>query len=104
MGFCRRSIHDVGKLLIAVSMPKHYEEILAVVAVGRAPLLDREGEILGTDHAELSGLAVSRSELAEPIRWAAFYRHDTERAEDVENTGLGKLSFELGGSSGRRVH
>ena len=88
-------LHDVGKLLIAVSMPKQYEEILAVVAVSGAPLLACEREILGTDHAELSGLAISRWELAEPIRWAAFYHHEPERAIDVENTGPGKLSLSL---------
>jgi HD-like signal output (HDOD) protein len=88
-------LHDVGKLLIAVSMPKQYEDILAVVAVSGAPLPVCEREILGTDHAELSGLAVSRWELAEPIRWAAFYHHEPERAVDVENTGPGKLSLSL---------
>jgi HD-like signal output (HDOD) protein len=88
-------LHDVGKLLIAVSMPKQYEDILAVVAVSGAPLPVCEREILGTDHAELSGLAVSRWELAEPIRWAAFYHHEPERAVDVEQTGPGKLSLSL---------
>jgi hypothetical protein len=40
----------VGKLLIAVSMPKHYEEILAVVAVGGAPpSLDFPGFRLSQD-------------------------------------------------------
>jgi HD-like signal output (HDOD) protein len=88
-------LHDVGKLLIAVSMPKHYENILAVAAVSGAPLIDCERQILGTDHAELSGLAVSRWELTESIRWAAFYHHEPERAVGVEHTGPGKLSLSL---------
>ncbi len=88
-------LHDVGKLLIAVSMPQQYEEILAVVAVSGAPLIDCERDILGTDHAELSGLAISRWELTEAIRWAAFYHHQPESAVDVEHTGPGKLSLSL---------
>ena len=88
-------LHDVGKLLIAVTMPKQYEEILAVLAVSGGSLLDCEREILGTDHAELSGLAISRWELAEPIRWAAFYHHEPARAAVVENTGPGRLSLSL---------
>ena len=86
-------LHDVGKLLIAVSLPKQYEDILAVVAVTGAPLLECERDILGTDHAELSGLAISRWELAEPIRWAARFHHEPEHAMDVENTAPGKLSL-----------
>ncbi len=88
-------LHDVGKLLIAVSMPKQYEDILGLVAVTGAPLVACEREILGTDHAELSGLAISRWELAEPIRWAACYHHEPEHAEAVEHTGAGKLSLVL---------
>jgi HD-like signal output (HDOD) protein len=87
--------HDVGKLLIAVGLPKQHEEILAVFAVSGDPLLVCEREILGTDHAELSGLAASRWELAEPIRWAAFYHHEPEHALAVENTKPGKLSLSL---------
>jgi HD-like signal output (HDOD) protein len=86
-------LHDVGKLLIAVSMPKQYEDILGVVAVTGAPLIACEREVLGTDHAELSGLAISRWELAEPIRLAASYHHEPDRAVELERTGPGKLSL-----------
>jgi HD-like signal output (HDOD) protein len=88
-------LHDVGKLLIAVSMPKQYENILAVAAVSGAPLIDCERDILGTDHAELSGLAISRWELAEPIGWAGRYHHEPERALDLEHPGPGRLSLTL---------
>ena len=86
-------LHDVGKLLIAVSMPKQYEDILARRCGQRRLPLDCEREILGTDHAELSGLAISRWELAEPIRWAACYHHEPDRAAELERTGPGKLSL-----------
>jgi HD-like signal output (HDOD) protein len=83
-------LHDVGKLLIAVSMPARYEDILGVVAVTGAPLIACEREVLGTDHAELSGLAISRWELAEPIRLAACHHHKPERAAES-----GRLSLTL---------
>ena len=88
-------LHDVGKLLIAVSMPKQYEDILGVVAVTGAPLIACEREVLGTDHAELSGLAISQWELAEPIRLAASYHHEPDRAAELERTGPGKLGLTL---------
>lgn len=95
VAFIAGLLHDVGKLLIAVSMPKQYEDILGVVAVTGAPLIACEREVLGTDHAELSGLAIARWELAEPIRLAACYHHEPERAVEEERTGPGKLSLSL---------
>jgi HD-like signal output (HDOD) protein len=88
-------LHDVGKLLIAASMPKQYEDILALNAVNRSPLVECEREVLGTDHAELSGLAVARWELAEPVRWAAFYHHAPAEAMAVEQTARGQLGLSL---------
>ena len=77
-------LHDVGKMLIAVSLPKENEDILALAALTRMPLLECERHILGTDHAELSGIAISRWELAEPVQWAGYYHHDPEKAQDLE--------------------
>ena len=44
-------LHDVGKLLIAATLPKQYDTILAVNSVSRSPLIESEKEILGVDHA-----------------------------------------------------
>jgi hypothetical protein len=88
-------LHDLGKLLLAVSLPKQYEEVLEIVSARGIPLVDCEREMLGIDHAELSALAISRWELAEPIRWAALYHHEPERASALEHTGPGKLSLSL---------
>jgi HD-like signal output (HDOD) protein len=84
-------LHDVGKMLIAVSLPKEYETILGFAAVTNMSLLECERHILGTDHAELSGIAISRWELAEPIQWVGYYHHEPEKAQELEgdNTKLG---------------
>ena len=69
-------LHDIGKLLIAVSLPQQYDDILALVAVNGCTLIEAEREVIGIDHAELSGLAIFRWELSEPIQWAACYHHE----------------------------
>jgi len=84
-------LHDVGKMLIAVSLPREYEKILAFAAITQRPLIECERCILGTDHAELSGIAISRWDLPEPVQWAGFYHHEPEKAQllDRDATKLG---------------
>lgn len=93
--FIAGMLHDLGKLLLAVSLPKHYEEILGIVTARGIPLIECEREVLGIDHAELSALAISRWELAEPVRWAALCHHEPERATALEHNRPGKLSLSL---------
>lgn len=91
--FLAGMLHDVGKLLIAVNLPKQYEDILAVNAVRHDPLVDCEREIINIDHAELSALAIERWELVEPIRCAARYHHAPEFASAEEKVPRGKLAL-----------
>ncbi len=81
-------LHDVGKLLIAVSLPRQYDDILALTAVNGATLIEAERDVIGVDHAELSSLAISRWELSEAIQWAACYHH-----QPAESTGKPTLSL-----------
>lgn len=68
-------LHDIGKLLIAVNFPRMYDDILATVAMTNAPLIEVERDLIGIDHAELSGLAISRWGLSEGVQWAANDHH-----------------------------
>jgi two-component system, cell cycle response regulator len=70
--------HDIGTLLIAVAMPRQYETVQSVAAVSGRPLVECEEKILGTDHAELSGLALERWGLAEHLQRAAAHHHAPE--------------------------
>jgi HD-like signal output (HDOD) protein len=88
-------LHDVGKLLIAVSAPNIYEEMLAIAAINRTPLLELECEALSMDHAELSQLAISRWELPEPIQWAARFHHIPDQAQSVERPAPGRIGLSM---------
>lgn len=88
-------LHDVGKLLIAVSMPRQYESILAMCAVSHQSHIECEREMLGTDHAELSGLAISKWKLPDPVQWAASYHHDLDKSSAVERPSPGKLGLSV---------
>jgi HD-like signal output (HDOD) protein len=89
-------LHDIGKLLIAVSLPRQYDEILALLAVTGGTLSEAERDVIGIDHAELSGLAVSRWELSEAIQWSACYHHRPEDGAALECPPPQKAGLSLG--------
>lgn len=60
-------MHDIGLLLIAAHMPKQFEEVLSMAAVTGGTEIECERELLGTDHAELSAMAISRWDLEDAI-------------------------------------
>jgi len=81
-------LHDVGKLVIAVNLPRQYDDILALTAVNGSTLIEAERDVIGIDHAELSSLALARWELSEAIQLAARDHH-----QPGESTGKPGLSL-----------
>jgi HD-like signal output (HDOD) protein len=67
--------HDLGTLIMAVAMPEQYASVLEVAAVTGEDLITCEEGVTGTNHAELSSLALGRWGLAEPIQTAAAWHH-----------------------------
>jgi HD-like signal output (HDOD) protein len=89
-------LHDIGKLLIAVNFPQQYDDVLALIAVNGASLVEAERDILGIDHAELSALAISRWDLSEAIQSAACYHHEPEKAYQIEQPRAKRAGLSLG--------
>jgi HD-like signal output (HDOD) protein len=59
--------HDIGRLLIALSLPHEYQAIAAG---------EPEMNVLGFEHAELSAAALGVWNLPAPIQTAALYHHN----------------------------
>ena len=73
-------LHDLGKLLIAVTLPQDYETIALRVQVNEQRAFECERETLGFDHAELSAIALLKWGLPEPVCQAVYYHHDPQSA------------------------
>jgi HD-like signal output (HDOD) protein len=71
-------MHDLGRLMLAVALPEEYETITAMVAISGGDYVECEREALGFDHAELSGLALTKWKLPELICRAATYHHSPQ--------------------------
>lgn len=94
-------LHDVGKLIMAVTFLDEYEAILA--HDGRP---EDECELLGFDHAELSAEALKRWNLPLPIREAVAHHHapragpDGLRSLEEIVAGADRLAHALGLAAG----
>jgi len=84
-------MHDVGKILIATGQTTEYIEIEnLMVCTGRSQI-DVEHEILGTDHAELSGLAVAKWELPFSLARAVANHHCPEAPRNPNEASLSAI-------------
>jgi HD-like signal output (HDOD) protein len=76
-------LHDIGKLLIVLSAPEHYQAIAEVYRAGDRTWTECEMEVIGVAHAELSAAALEKWQLPAPIRMAVENHHantmDTSR-------------------------
>lgn len=73
-------LHDLGKLLIAISLPREYALIQALFETGDATLEECETEIIGATHAALSGAALRKWNLPQPIQIAVAFHHAPAQA------------------------
>jgi HD-like signal output (HDOD) protein len=74
-------LHDLGKLLIAVSLPAEFGAIQRLLKEGERNDLECERETLAATHAELSGMALKRWNLPPPIQRAAVFHHAPDEAD-----------------------
>ncbi len=88
-------LHDLGKLLIAIHMPRQFENVLSTSFISGAPLIESERLLLGTDHAELSALATERWDLDKAITVAVRHHHEPLNAKEFEKIPPGSISLAL---------
>jgi HD-like signal output (HDOD) protein len=82
-------LHDVGRLLIALSLGADHDRILQVHEETGQPYLDCEQTILGFTHPELSSEALAFWNLPEPIRTAVRHHHTPEAdPSEIEPRGI----------------
>ena len=71
-------LHDFGKLLIAVTLPADYVEIVEMAKISGRNWYQCEKGFLADTHASYSALAIERWNLPEPVQRAAAKHHEPE--------------------------
>jgi HDOD domain len=74
--------HDIGEALLAVSMPRLYDDIYAVSRITRREIPGIESELLGCDHAALSAMVLRGWNLPAAICDSVEYHHKPEAAPE----------------------
>lgn len=73
-------LHDVGKLLVAIGLPREYALLRRLLEAGECSWVECDRRIIGTDHAELSAEVLKRWELPVAIQCAVRFHHAPELA------------------------
>jgi HD-like signal output (HDOD) protein len=73
-------LHDMGKLLIATCLPREYALIQAWAEASHGSIEECEAQVIGTTHSALSGAALRKWNLPQPIQRAVTFHHRPEQA------------------------
>jgi HD-like signal output (HDOD) protein len=68
-------LHDIGRLVLAHFTPKQYEPVLQTAREQQVTLLESEQNVLGFNHADISGYLLEKWKLPAPIVDAVKYHH-----------------------------
>lgn len=75
-------LHDVGRLIIFVELPKRAAEILGKSKETNTPMFKIEQEVLGFDHAKLGGMLLRNWKLPKRLVDSVAYHHAPVRSHD----------------------
>ena len=73
-------LHDIGKVMLAASLPEQYEKALALSKEEHLPLLEAEREIFGSTHAEVGAYLLGLWGLPITIVEAVAFHHDPRQS------------------------
>jgi HD-like signal output (HDOD) protein len=82
-------LHDIGKLMLADSLPDEFQRALALAAERKVPLHAVEMEIFGATHAGLAAYLLGLWGLPAPIVEAVAFHHTPEK---TANSSLSPLT------------
>jgi HD-like signal output (HDOD) protein len=96
-------LHDVGKLMLADSLPKEFQEALAQSMDSHRSLPEVEAQIFGATHAGLAAYLLGLWGLPAPIVEAVAFHHTPEQSSNAKFSPLtavhaaNALEYELDG-------
>lgn len=93
--FAAGLLHDLGRLMVAISLPEEHERISQAYAQSSEPLETHVQAVLDVTHAELSSLALQRWSIPQPIQRAVLYHQRGDGGQGISMAGQYPLSLAL---------
>ena len=78
--FTAGMLHDMGKLMLADSLPEEFKNVLALAATRQVPLHEVEMEVFGTTHAGIAAYLLGLWGLPASIVEAVAFHHTPEKS------------------------
>jgi putative nucleotidyltransferase with HDIG domain len=78
--FTAGMLHDIGKLMLAHSLPAEFQSALSLAATNNVPLHEAERDVFGTTHAELAAYLLGLWGLPATMVEAVAFHHAPERS------------------------
>lgn len=85
-------LHDIGQVVLAQGMPAEYRAVLQSASDTGTCILDRERELLGTDHAEIGSLLGEHWKLPAELVEAIAHHHDATGGTGWAPLGMGLIA------------
>jgi len=76
-------LHDIGKVVIKVSMPDEYEKISKLVEEKEMPMLEAENKVLDFNHANVANWLCEKWNLPDNLKDPITYHHSPHLAKKV---------------------
>lgn len=77
-------LHDIGKVLVRVSLSADYDQIIGIVEQRGCSFRDAEVEVLGVDHADIGSWLSEEWGLPERLIIPVSYHHEPEKAPKLK--------------------
>ncbi len=71
-------MHDIGKLVLNLRVPEHFDEIVQVVYNENRPFHITETELLGYDHTHVGALLVNKWKLSPVLEYVILNHHNPD--------------------------
>ncbi len=68
-------LHDVGKVVLATTLPEWYEETIRMAREGQIPLVEAEQQVMNATHAEVGAYLLGLWGLPDPVVETVAYHH-----------------------------
>jgi len=77
-------LHDIGKLVLLLGLPKDYDSIRKRLISSKMISIDAEKEVLGFDHTKIGSLLMRKWKMPEPLKTCVQYHHQLQGTHEPD--------------------